>query len=63
MLYHSQARLCATEKIPVIPVPGPSAAIAALSASGLPTDEFTFGTHALLLSLYLSILIILWSLY
>ncbi|KAG8088301.1 hypothetical protein GUJ93_ZPchr0010g7786 [Zizania palustris] len=36
------ARLCATEKIPVIPIPGPSAAIAALSASGLPTDEFTF---------------------
>ncbi|XP_006661771.1 ribosomal RNA small subunit methyltransferase I [Oryza brachyantha] len=36
------ARLCATEGIPVIPIPGPSAAIAALSASGLPTDEFTF---------------------
>ncbi|KQJ96690.1 uncharacterized protein LOC100822973 isoform X2 [Brachypodium distachyon] len=36
------ARLCATEKIPVIPIPGPSAAMAALSASGLPTDEFTF---------------------
>uniref|UniRef100_A0A8R7JYP5 Tetrapyrrole methylase domain-containing protein n=1 Tax=Triticum urartu TaxID=4572 RepID=A0A8R7JYP5_TRIUA len=36
------ARLCATEKIPVIPIPGPSAAIAALSASGLPTEEFTF---------------------
>lgn len=44
MVYHfSQARLCATEKIPVIPIPGPSAAIAALSASGLPTNEFTFG--------------------
>ncbi|OQU91791.1 hypothetical protein SORBI_3001G249400 [Sorghum bicolor] len=36
------ARLCATEKIPVIPIPGPSAAIAALSASGLPSNEFTF---------------------
>ncbi|KAM0881827.1 hypothetical protein ACQ4PT_032696 [Festuca glaucescens] len=36
------ARVCASEKIPVIPIPGPSAAIAALSASGLPTDEFTF---------------------
>ncbi|XP_044968946.1 ribosomal RNA small subunit methyltransferase I isoform X3 [Hordeum vulgare subsp. vulgare] len=36
------ARLCMTEKIPVIPIPGPSAAIAALSASGLPTEEFTF---------------------
>jgi 16S rRNA (cytidine1402-2'-O)-methyltransferase len=29
-------------KIPVVPVPGASAAIAALSASGLPTDNFTF---------------------
>jgi 16S rRNA (cytidine1402-2'-O)-methyltransferase len=28
--------------IPVVPVPGPCAAIAALSASGLPTDRFTF---------------------
>lgn len=30
------------EGIPVVPVPGPCAAIAALSASGLPTDRFTF---------------------
>jgi 16S rRNA (cytidine1402-2'-O)-methyltransferase len=30
------------EGIPVIPVPGPSAAIAALSVSGLPTDRFLF---------------------
>lgn len=28
--------------VPVIPVPGPSAVIAALSASGLPTDAFVF---------------------
>jgi 16S rRNA (cytidine1402-2'-O)-methyltransferase len=28
--------------IPVVPVPGPSAAIAALSAAGLPTDHFVF---------------------
>ena len=28
--------------IPVVPVPGPSAAIAALSVSGLPTDRFLF---------------------
>jgi 16S rRNA (cytidine1402-2'-O)-methyltransferase len=28
--------------IPVVPIPGPSAAIAALSASGLPTDSFRF---------------------
>jgi 16S rRNA (cytidine1402-2'-O)-methyltransferase len=30
------------EGIPVIPIPGPSAATAALSASGLPTDRFLF---------------------
>lgn len=30
------------EGIEVIPIPGPSAAIAALSVSGLPTEEFTF---------------------
>jgi 16S rRNA (cytidine1402-2'-O)-methyltransferase len=30
------------ENIPVIPVPGACAAVAALSASGLPTDSFTF---------------------
>ena len=29
--------------IRVIPVPGPAALIAALTASGLPTDEFFFG--------------------
>jgi 16S rRNA (cytidine1402-2'-O)-methyltransferase len=28
--------------IPVVPVPGPSAVIAALAVSGLPTDRFTF---------------------
>lgn len=39
-----QAKLCVDEMIPVIPVPGPSAFVAALSASGLATDEFTFGT-------------------
>jgi 16S rRNA (cytidine1402-2'-O)-methyltransferase len=30
------------EGIPVLPVPGPSAAVAALSVSGLPTDRFLF---------------------
>jgi len=30
------------EGLPVIPVPGPSAAVAALSVSGLPTDRFLF---------------------
>jgi 16S rRNA (cytidine1402-2'-O)-methyltransferase len=34
-----QARLCA---IPVVPIPGACALIAALSASGLPCDRFTF---------------------
>lgn len=36
-------RLCINENIPVVPVPGPSAVVAAISASGLSTDEFTFG--------------------
>lgn len=35
-------RLCRKHKIPVSPVPGPSAAVAALSVSGLPTDRFLF---------------------
>lgn len=38
-----QARLCATNNILVVPIPGPSAVVAALSASGLSTSEFTFG--------------------
>jgi 16S rRNA (cytidine1402-2'-O)-methyltransferase len=36
-------RLCAEQNIPVVPIPGPSALITALAASGLPTSEFTFG--------------------
>jgi 16S rRNA (cytidine1402-2'-O)-methyltransferase len=35
----SEAR---AEGLPVVPVPGPNAAIAALSVSGLPTDRFLF---------------------
>jgi 16S rRNA (cytidine1402-2'-O)-methyltransferase len=35
-------RRCIEEGIPTIPVPGPTAAIAALIASGLPTDSFLF---------------------
>ncbi len=35
-------RLCRKHRIPVSPIPGPSAAIAALSVSGLPTDRFLF---------------------
>ena len=34
--------LCRKHLVPVSPVPGPSAAIAALSVSGLPTDRFLF---------------------
>jgi 16S rRNA (cytidine1402-2'-O)-methyltransferase len=35
-------RECVKENVQVIPIPGPSAAITALSASGLPTDKFMF---------------------
>jgi len=35
-------RACVRENLPVEPVPGPCAAIAALSAAGLPGDEFHF---------------------
>jgi 16S rRNA (cytidine1402-2'-O)-methyltransferase len=34
--------LCVRHKIPVIPIPGPSALLAALSASGLPNEAFLF---------------------
>ncbi|HWS54997.1 MAG TPA: 16S rRNA (cytidine(1402)-2'-O)-methyltransferase [Pyrinomonadaceae bacterium] len=36
-------RACAERGLPVVPVPGPVAFVAALTASGLPTDEFYFG--------------------
>lgn len=36
---------CVSEDIPVIPIPGASALLTALSASGLSTDEFTFGIN------------------
>jgi 16S rRNA (cytidine1402-2'-O)-methyltransferase len=45
-------RACVERGLTVVPVPGPSALVAALTASGLPTDEFYFGgflparTHA-----------------
>ena len=35
-------RLAIENRIPVVPIPGPSAVIAALSAAGLPTDAFLF---------------------
>jgi len=36
---------CRDAGIPVVPIPGPSAIIAALSASGLPTDSFLFAGY------------------
>jgi 16S rRNA (cytidine1402-2'-O)-methyltransferase len=39
---HRLVTLCVRHRIPVIPIPGPSALLAALSASGLPTEEFLF---------------------
>ena len=35
-------RLCIDNNVPVVPIPGPSGIIAALTISGKPTDEFTF---------------------
>ncbi len=35
-------RLCRQNNIPVVPIPGPNAGLAALSASGLPSDQFMF---------------------
>jgi len=35
-------KACADEGIPVVPVPGASAVVTALSAAGLPSDRFTF---------------------
>ena len=39
---HRLVSLCARHRIPVVPVPGPSAVLAALSASALPAEEFLF---------------------
>lgn len=35
-------RLCIDNNIPVVPIPGPSGIITALTVSGKPTDQFTF---------------------
>jgi 16S rRNA (cytidine1402-2'-O)-methyltransferase len=35
-------RACRARGLPVIPIPGPSASLTALAASGLPTDAFLF---------------------
>jgi 16S rRNA (cytidine1402-2'-O)-methyltransferase len=39
---HRLVALCLRHHIPVVPIPGPTAFIAALAASGLPTEEFLF---------------------
>jgi 16S rRNA (cytidine1402-2'-O)-methyltransferase len=39
---HHLVSLCLRHRIPVVPIPGPSALIAALAVSGLPTEEFLF---------------------
>lgn len=39
---HRLVTLCLRHHIPVVPIPGPSAFVAALAASGLPTEEFLF---------------------
>ena len=39
---HRLVSLCLRHGIKVVPIPGASAFVAALSASGLPTEEFTF---------------------
>ncbi len=39
---HHLVALCLRHKIPVVPVPGATALVAALAASGLPTEKFIF---------------------
>jgi 16S rRNA (cytidine1402-2'-O)-methyltransferase len=39
---HAIIKLCIDNNIPVVPIPGPSGLIAALTVSGKPTDHFTF---------------------
>ena len=39
---HHLVTLCLRHHIPVVPIPGPSAVVAALAASGLPSEEFLF---------------------
>jgi 16S rRNA (cytidine1402-2'-O)-methyltransferase len=39
---HRLVTLCLRHRVPVVPVPGPSAILASLSASGLPNEEFLF---------------------
>lgn len=39
---HRLVAQCLRHHIPVVPIPGPSAFVAALAASGMPTEEFLF---------------------
>ena len=43
LLWHSLWSDRSLVQVPVVPIPGPSALITALSVSGLPTDSFRFG--------------------
>jgi 16S rRNA (cytidine1402-2'-O)-methyltransferase len=39
---HHLLAMCRRHHVPVVPIPGPTAVVAALAASGLPTDSFLF---------------------
>lgn len=39
---HHLVALCLRHRVPIIPIPGPSAFVAALAVSGLPSQEFLF---------------------
>src|SRR5213076_2241985 len=39
---HRLVTLCLRHQIPVVPIPGPSALLASLSASGIPSEDFLF---------------------
>jgi 16S rRNA (cytidine1402-2'-O)-methyltransferase len=39
---HRLVTMCLRHRIPIVPIPGPSALVAALAASGMPTEEFLF---------------------
>jgi 16S rRNA (cytidine1402-2'-O)-methyltransferase len=39
---HRLVTLCLRHHVPIVPIPGPSALLASLSASGLPNEEFLF---------------------
>jgi 16S rRNA (cytidine1402-2'-O)-methyltransferase len=64
MLFPVQVKACVESNVRVHPIPGASTVITTLVASGLPTDEFTFGEKffSLLLSLGTENVYTLWKL-